>query len=209
MEYGYVRVSSKDQNIDRQIVAMRHENIRDKNIYIDKQSGKDFNRPQYRKMLRKLKEDDILFVKSIDRLGRNYDEIIEQWNLLTKSKKVKIVVIDFPLLDTRQENQGLTGQFIADLVLQILSYVAQVERENIHQRQAEGIRVAKEKGVKFGRPQKEAPQEFIELYELWQKGLISKRKAAKQLGTSHSVFTNWIKKYEDVKCKKRSKKVDI
>lgn len=209
MEYGYVRVSSKDQNIDRQVVAMKRENIHDKNIYIDKQSGKDFNRPQYRKMLKRLKEDDILFVKSIDRLGRNYDEIIEQWNILTKSKKVKIVVIDFPLLDTRQEKQGVTGQFIADLVLQILSYVAQIERENIHQRQAEGIKVAKEKGVKFGRPQREAPQEFMKFYDMWRTGQISKRKAAQQLGTSHSVFTSWIQRYENVKCKKRSKKVDI
>lgn len=209
MKYGYVRVSSKDQNIDRQIVALHQENILDKNIFIDRQSGKDFNRPQYQRMLRKLKEDDILFVKSIDRLGRNYDEIIEQWNILTKNKKVKMVIIDFPLLDTRQEKQGITSQFIANLVLQILSYVAQIERENIHQRQAEGIKVAKEKGVKFGRPQREIPQEFLELYELWQRGLISKRKAAKQLGTSHSVFTNWIIKYEDIKCQRALKKVDI
>lgn len=209
MKYGYVRVSSKDQNIDRQIVAMKAECICDKNIFIDRQSGKDFQRPQYQKMLKKLKENDVLFVKSIDRLGRNYDEIIEQWNLLTKKKKIKMVVIDFPLLDTRQEKQGITGQFIADLVLQILSYVAQIERENIHQRQAEGIREAKARGVKFGRPKREVPQEFVEFYNQWQNGQISKRKAAQQLGTSHSVFTSWIQRYEHVKCKKRPKKVDI
>lgn len=143
MEYGYVRVLSKDQNIDRQMNAMKQCHIDKKMIYVDYQSGKDFNRLQYQKLIKRLKKNDVLFIKSIDCLGRNYDDIIDQWNLLTKKKKVKMVVIDFPLLDTREEHNGITGQFIADLVLQILSYVAQIERENIHQRQTEGIRSCK------------------------------------------------------------------
>ena len=165
MEYGYVRVSSKDQNIDRQMNAMKQYHIDKKMIYVDYQSGKDFNRLQYQKLIKRLKKNDVLFIKSIDCLGRNYDDIIDQWNLLTKKKKVKMVVIDFPLLDTREEHNGITGQFIADLVLQILSYVAQIERENIHQRQAEGIKAAKEKGIKFSRPQRQPPHEFEQVYQ--------------------------------------------
>jgi len=195
-QYGYVRVSSQDQNIDRQMIIMKEIGIEDKNIYIDKQSGKNFIRPQYLKLIKKLKSGDVLYIKSIDRLGRNYEEIIEQWNMLTRKKGVHIVVDDFPLLDTRNHIQGLTGQFIADLVLQILSYVAQIERENIHQRQAEGIKAAKDKGVRFGRPRKEIPDEFDYFYQLWKKGKISKREAARKLNTSHSMFSIWIKRYQ-------------
>ena len=140
MRYGYIRVSTKEQNIDRQLTAILKENVDTKNIFIDKASGKDFNRKQYRKLIRKLKEGDELYIKSIDRLGRNYDEIIKEWNLITKEKSVEIIVLDFPLLDTRAKVSGVTGKFISDIVLQILSYVAQIERENILQRQMEGIR---------------------------------------------------------------------
>ncbi len=194
--YAYVRVSSKDQNTDRQVKAMLNIGIEEKQIYIDKQSGKDFNRKSYQKMLRKLKENDELYIKSIDRLGRNYDDIIEQWRFLTREKNIEIIVLDFPLLDTRNQVNGLTGKFIADLVLQILSYVAQIERENIHQRQAEGIKVAKEKGVKFGRPMIPYPEHFDEVYNLYKKGILSKRECSRQLNTNHTTFSNWIKRYE-------------
>lgn len=157
MKYAYIRVSTKDQNIDRQVEAMKEAGIDKSKMFIDKQSGKDFERKNYKKMLRKLKAGDEVYIKSIDRLGRNYDEIIEQWRILTKDKDVDVSVLDFPLLDTKNKINGLTGKFIADLVLQILSYVAQIERENIRQRQAEGIRIAKEKGVKFGRPVMDIP----------------------------------------------------
>lgn len=190
--YGYVRVSSKDQNIDRQMEAMKEQGITLDRIYIDKMSGKDFNRPKYKKLLKKIVPGDILFVKSIDRLGRNYDEIIEQWRNLTKNKEIDIVVIDFPLLDTRNKINGITGKFISDLVLQIMSYVAEIERDNIHQRQAEGIRTAKAKGVKFGRPQLEIPDEFYEIYEMWRGNEISLRGAAKKLGTNHHTVKKWI-----------------
>lgn len=145
-KYGYVRVSSKDQNIDRQVVALIESGIEKKNLFFDRKSGKDFDRKEYKRLIKKLKANDELYIKSIDRLGRNYEEIIEQWHFLTKEKDIEIVVLDFPLLDTRHQVNGLTGKFIADLVLQILSYVAQIERENIKQRQAEGIQLAKEKG---------------------------------------------------------------
>ena len=149
MEYGYIRVSTREQNEQRQLIALREFGVEDRRIFIDKQSGKDFQRPQYKRMVRKLKNGDTLVIKSIDRLGRNYDEILEQWRLITKEKQVAIVVLDMPLLDTRQ-NRDLTGTLIADIVLQLLSYVAQTEREFIRQRQAEGIAAAKEQGVKFG-----------------------------------------------------------
>lgn len=195
VRYGYVRVSSKEQNIGRQIAALEKIPVLPANIYIDKQSGKDFDRPNYQRMVEKLQAGDVVFVKSIDRLGRNYDEIIEQWRILTKIKDVDIVVIDFPLLDTRNQVNGLTGKFIADLVLQILSYVAQIERENIRQRQAEGIAVARARGVAFGRPAKEIPEEFPHVYELWKKGKISMRKAARIMGTNHTTVSKWIKIY--------------
>lgn len=194
-KYGYVRVSSKDQNIDRQMSAMLQVGLEKEKIFIDKLSGQDFNRPKYKKLIRRLVSGDELYIKSIDRLGRNYDEIIEQWRYLTKSKDVNIIVLDFPLLDTRNQANGITGKFIADLVLQILSYVAQVERENIHQRQMEGIREAKKKGVRFGRPRQELPDDFYEIVKMWQQGEISLRGGAKKLGISHTTFSRWLDHY--------------
>ena len=164
--YGYVRVSSIDQNEERQIVELSKRNVLSKNIYIDKQSGKSFERPQYKKLVRKLKQGDLLYILSIDRLGRNYLEIQEQWRILTKEKGIDICVIDMPLLDTRN-GKDLMGTFIADLVLQILSFVAQNERENIRKRQAQGIAVAKAKGIKFGRPEITLPENFGELVHEW------------------------------------------
>lgn len=193
MRYGYVRVSTKDQNIARQMSALTDSGIEKKYIYIDKESGKDFNRKNYKRLLKKLKAEDEVYVKSIDRLGRDYDEIIKQWQVITKEKEAHIIVIDFPLLDTRKQGQGLTGKFIADLVLQILSYVAQVERENIHQRQLEGIREAKKRGVSFGRPRKEVPKDFDSVAKAWQEGKVSLRVGAKCLGTNHTTFDRWLK----------------
>ena len=186
--FGYIRVSTREQKEDRQLDAMRELSIPEKNIYIDKQSGKDFNRPQYKKLLRKAKEGDIIFVKSIDRLGRDYTEILEQWTYITKEKKVHIVVIDMPLLDTRDKGQDLTGRFIADLVLQILSYVAETERSFIKKRQAEGIAAAKARGVKFGPKEKPLPEDFYEIKDLYDKGELSLREAGKKLNMSHSTF---------------------
>ena len=188
--YGYVRVSAKDQNEARQIIAMEGFDIDKKHIFLDKQSGKDFNRPQYQKLMRKLKKDDTLVIKSIDRLGRNYNEIIEQWRIITKEKQAAIVVLDMPLLDTRQ-GRDLTGTLIADIVLQLLSYVAQTEREFIKRRQAEGIAAAKAKGVKFGAKPKEKTAEYEGLAEAWRRGEVSARKAAKQLHVSHPTFLRW------------------
>ena len=191
-EFAYIRVSSRDQNEDRQLLALKELNIPDKNIFIDKQSGKDFKRPQYRKMVRRIKKDDLLYIKSIDRLGRNYAEILEQWRILTKDKGIDIVVLDMPLLDTRKD-KNLMGAFIADLVLQILSFVAETERANLKQRQAEGIAAAKARGVKFGRPHKEMPDNFDELATMWLNGQISGSKAAKKCGVSLSTFRNRAK----------------
>ena len=159
--YGYIRVSSKDQKEDRQQIALKEVGVELRNIYIDKQSGKDFNRPQYKKMLRKLKKDDLLYIKSIDRLGRNYKEILQQWRILTKEKGVDIVVLDMPLLDTRR-GKDLMGTFLSDIVLQVLSFVAENERTNIKQRQAEGIAAAKAQGIKFGRPPLPLPDNYLE-----------------------------------------------
>ncbi len=189
--YGYVRVSTKEQHEDRQMIALQQFPVPPRNIYMDKLSGKDFNRPQYKRLLHKLKNGDLLVIKSIDRLGRNYDEIIEQWRILTKEKGVDIVVLDMPLLDTRVQGRDLTGTFIADLVLQILSYVAQTERENIRQRQAEGIRAAKLRGIVFGRPRKPVPPEFGPLKLRWQRGEISSRQAARTLGIAQDTFLRW------------------
>lgn len=188
--YGYVRVSTREQNEARQIIALHQFCVPDERIYMDKQSGKDFNRPAYKRLLRVLKPGDVLAVQSIDRLGRNYEEILEQWRLLTKKKGVAMVVLDMPLLDTRN-NRDLTGTLIADIVLQLLSYVAQKERESIRQRQAEGIAAAKERGVRFGRPQKEIPGHFFPLYACWKQGEISGREAARQLGVTHQTFFKW------------------
>jgi len=190
MVYGYVRVSSREQNEARQMVAMREFGVEEKYVFIDKQSGKDFNRPKYRQLVRKLRKGDTLVVKSIDRLGRNYEEIIEQWRVITKEKEAAIVVLDMPLLDTRK-GRDLTGTLIADIVLQLLSYVAQTEREFIRQRQAEGIAAAKARGVKFGAKPKERPVEFEEYREAWKRGEMSARAAARALGIAHKTFLRW------------------
>ena len=183
--YGYIRVSSKDQNEDRQRVAMREFGVQDRNVFMDKQSGKDFERPGYQTLIRKIKPADTLVIKSID-----YEEILEQWRIITKEKQAAIVVLDMPLLDTRQ-GKDLTGMLIADIVLQLLSYVAQTEREFIRQRQAEGIAAAKARGVKFGRNPTERPKEFTDLRYAWENGQISARKAAVQLGITHRTFLKW------------------
>lgn len=194
--YGYVRVSTKEQNEARQVIAMHEFGVDEQNVLIEKQSGKDFNRPQYKRLLRKLKAGDTLVIKSIDRLGRNYDEIIEQWRIITKEKQAAIVVLDMPLLDTRQ-GRDLTGTLIADIVLQLLSYVAQTEREFIKRRQAEGIAAAKEKGVRFGAPPKERTAEFVTIRNSWQSGLMSAREAARRIGVSHTTFLRWVKAGDD------------
>ena len=185
--YGYARVSSAEQNEDRQIRALAKQNIMQKNIYMDKQSGKDFNRPQYKKLVRKLKKGDILYILSIDRLGRNYEEIQNQWRLLTKEMGIDIVVIDMPLLDTRS-GKDLMGTFIADLVLQILSFVAQNERENIRLRQAQGIAAARLRGVKFGRPKKVLPDNFDEMVINWREKKISLPEVLIICGISEATF---------------------
>ena len=195
--YGYVRVSTKDQNTDRQMVAMKRLKILEKNIYIDKMSGKDFNRPMYQKMMKKLKTDDLLYIKSIDRLGRNYEEILEQWRILTKKKKIDIVVLDMPLLDTRR-GKDLMGTFLSDIVLQVLSFVAENERSNIKQRQAEGIAAAKAKGVRFGRPRKPLPENFFEIYIKWKEKKLTGVAAAKACNMPCSTFLYKAKLYERV-----------
>lgn len=197
MNYGYARVSTREQNEERQLVALKRFGIDERHIYVDKQSGKDFNRKNYRKLLRMMKEEDTLVIKSIDRLGRNYDEILEQWRKITKEKKAAIVVLDMPLLDTRK-SRDLTGTLIADIVLQLLSYVAQTERDFIKQRQAEGIAIAMEKGVKFGRRPKEKPEDFTMVLNLWKENQISARNAGKKLGITHQTFLRWAKEYEEV-----------
>ena len=178
--YGYIRVSSQDQNEDRQLIALKEVGVPEKNIYLDKQSGKDFNRPQYKGLMRKMKKDDLLYIKSIDRLGRNYEEILQQWRMLTKDEGIDIVVLDMPLLDTRQ-GKDLLGTFIADLVLQILSFVAQNEREYIRKRQAEGIAAAKAKGVKFGRKPRPLPENFYEVHRAWRTKKLTLKQAAAPL----------------------------
>lgn len=191
-EYGYIRVSTREQNEDRQLKAMEDYGIEPANISVDKQSGKDFERPGYRRLLKKLRPGDTIVVKSIDRLGRNYNEILEQWRLLTKQKQVDIVVLDMPLLNTRQ-GKDLTGVVISDIVLQLLSYVAQTEREFNRQRQAEGIAAAIERGVKFGRRRLERPVSFDEVRGKWESGEISAQSAAEQLGVSRTTFFRWLK----------------
>lgn len=193
--YGYVRVSSREQNEARQLIAMREFGVEEKYIVLEKQSGKDFERPQYQRLVRKLKPGDTLVVKSIDRLGRNYDEILEQWKLITKERMAAIVVLDMPLLDTRQ-GRDLTGTLIADIVLQLLSYVAQTERENTRQRQAEGIAAAKARGVRFGVERKPLPIGFEGLAEQWRQGELSSRQAARMLGMSYQTFLRRAKEYD-------------
>ena len=189
--YGYVRVSTKEQNEDRQLIALKEFPVTEENIYMDKLSGKDFNRPQYKKLLKKIRSGDLLVIKSIDRLGRNYEEILVQWRVITKEKQADIVVLDMPLLDTRKAGNDLIGTFVADLVLQILSYVAQTERENIHQRQMEGIAAAKLRGVRFGRPRKAVPEEFWKLKTDWENQKITSREAARQLSIAQDTFLRW------------------
>ena len=175
--YGYIRVSTREQNEDRQVIALREVGVPERNVYIDKQSGKDFKRPQYKKLLRKMKKDDLLYIKSIDRLGRNYAEILEQWRLLTQTKGADIVVLDMPLLDTRR-GKDLMGTFLSDIVLQVLSFVAENERTNIRQRQAEGIAAAKARGVKFGRPPRPLPDNFYEVHKAWRDKKMTLKEAA-------------------------------
>ncbi len=185
--YGYIRVSTKEQNEDRQLIAMAEVNVSPENIYTDKQSGKDFERPNYKKLMRKLKRDDLLYVKSIDRLGRNYEEIQQQWRVITKEKGVDICVIDMPLLDTRR-GKDLVGTFLSDIVLQVLSFVAENERTNIRQRQAEGIAAAKARGVRFGRRPSPLPANFYINYKDWQDGKITGTAAAKACRMPLSTF---------------------
>ena len=192
--YGYIRVSSTDQNEDRQLFAMEEQNIPQSNIYIDKQSGKDFERPAYKELISKLTAGDVLYIKSIDRLGRNYEEIQNQWRILTKDMGVDIAVIDMPLLDTRN-GKDLMGTFIADIVLQILSFVAQSERENIRKRQAEGIARAKAKGIRFGRPEKPIPEDFGNLVINWEKGNITVDVILSKCGIGRSTFYSRLHEY--------------
>ena len=190
--YGYARVSSKDQNEARQIIALSQFPVKKENIYIDKFSGKDFDRPKYSELIKILKEQDILVIKEIDRLDRNYEEILEQWRVITKEIKADIVVLDMPLLDTRTRKENLTGTFIADLVLQILSYVAETERQSIKQRQREGIEAAKKRGVKFGRTCIPIPEEFYDLKEKWLNKKITSREAATTINVSQDTFLRWV-----------------
>lgn len=191
-EFGYIRVSTREQNIDRQLIALREHGVESGNIYADKVSGKSFDRPQYSRLIKKIKPGDTLVIKSIDRLGRNYDEILEQWRYITKELQASIVVLDMPLLDTRK-GRDLTGTLIADIVLQLLSYVAQTEREFIRQCQAEGIAAAKAKGVSFGRRPMERPPEYPALRAAWSEGELSARDAAQRLGISHKTFLKWAR----------------
>ena len=194
--YGYIRVSTREQNEARQKIAMLDFPVPEENIFMDKQSGKDFNRTAYRKLVRKMKKGDILVIQSIDRLGRNYEEILEQWRILTRERGIDIVVIDMPLLDTRDKGRDLTGTFVADLVLQILSYVAQNERENIRKRQAEGIAAAKQRGVHFGNPGKPVPESFEEVVGRWRRKEIDLAEALLELDIGRTYFFKYIKQLE-------------
>ncbi len=195
--YGYIRVSSKDQNEDRQLIILNEVGVERKNIYLNKKSGKDFDRPQYKKLLRKLKKDDLLYIKSIDRLGRNYEEILQQWRVLTKEKGIDIVVLDMHLLDTRR-GKDLMGTFLSDIVLQVLSFVAENERTNIKQRQAEGIAAAKAKGVKFGRPPLPLPDNFYEVHKAWRSKKLTLKEAANACNMPVGTFYGKARKFENV-----------
>lgn len=196
--YGYVRVSSQEQNEDRQLDALRVLEIAERNIFIDKQSGKDFERPQYKRLIRKVKREDLIYIKSIDRLGRNYTEIQEQWRYLTKEKGADIVVLDMPLLDTRR-GKDLMGTFLSDIVLQVLSFAAENERTNIRQRQAEGIAAAKARGVKFGRPQIVMPEHFQKTVRLWERKEITIQEAIERCGVSEATFYRRLKEFREEK----------
>lgn len=194
--YGYIRVSSRDQNEDRQRVALQKMNVSEKNIFMDKQSGKDFERPSYKRMVHRMKKEDLLYIKSIDRLGRNYEEILEQWRVLTKEKGIDIVVLDMPLLDTRR-GKDLLGTFLSDIVLQVLSFVAENERTNIRQRQAEGIAAAKARGVKFGRPALPYPDNFSEIHREWRNKKITLKQAAEACGMPVGTFYGKARRFEN------------
>ena len=196
MNYGYARVSTIAQNLDRQLEELLKIGIDGKNIYTDKESGKDFNRTNYKKLCRKLKSGDVLFIKAIDRLGRNYNMVLDEWRILTKEKGVDIVVIDMPLLDTRIEGKNLVGKFIADVVLQVLSFVAENERETMRKRQAEGIRIAKAKGIKFGRPALPVPLNFDEIVVLYKRRAITSEKACELTGLTRGTFYRKLKQYD-------------
>lgn len=202
--YGYVRVSSTDQNEDRQILALKKVHVDEKNIYMDKQSGKDFDRPNYKRLVRKLKPGDMLYILSIDRLGRNYEEIQKQWRVLTKEIGIDICVLDMPLLDTRK-GKDLMGTFIADLVLQILSFAAQNERENIKKRQAEGIAAAKAKGVKFGRPEKEVPDDFGRIVRAWEQKRLPFEEVLNKCHMSEATFYRRLREYRVLRNSKKGK----
>ncbi len=195
--YGYVRVSSRDQNEQRQLIALREIGVPDPHIYIDKQSGKDFNRPQYRRLTRNLKKDDLLYIKSIDRLGRNYEEILAQWRVLTKEKGIDIVVLDMPLLDTRR-GKDLMGAFLSDIVLQVLSFVAENERTNIKQRQAEGIAAAKARGIRFGRPAKPLPPDFDALVRAWEQKNLPLSEVLQRCDMSEATFYRKLRQYRSL-----------
>lgn len=194
--YGYARVSSRDQNLDRQLDALTRFGVERTRIYADKASGRDFKRPEYQRLIRLLNCDDVLVIKSIDRLGRNYDEIIAQWRLLTKELRVGVVVLDMPLLDTRVSDRDLTGVFIADMVLQLLCYVAQLERETIRQRQAEGIAAARARGRRFGRPPLQRPDNYEDVCKRVAAGKMTHLQAAHELGVCRTTFEKWLR--EDV-----------
>ena len=192
--YGYVRVSTQCQNEDRQMIALEEMDVPEENVYVDKQSGKDFNRPQYKRLMKRIKEGDVIYIKSIDRLGRNYDEILEQWRIITKVKKVDIVVIDMPILDT-QRDKNLIGTLVSDIFLQVLSFVAENERTTIRQRQAEGIAAAKARGVRFGRAPEPLPDNFHEIYQRWKRKELTIEQAAEECGMAKSTFFDKAKKY--------------
>ena len=196
MEYGYARVSSKEQTEQRQIIALTEFGVSSKNIYMDKQSGKDFERPRYKRLIKRLRPGDLLVVQSIDRLGRNYSEILEQWRLITKEKRADILVLDMPLLDTRSQSRDLMGTFLSDIVLQVLSFASENERINIRQRQAEGIAAAKSRGVRFGRPPRPLPDNFYILYQKWRAGKITGTAAAKACGMPLATFRYRAEFYE-------------
>lgn len=194
--YGYARVSTREQKEDRQMIALRKVEVPEKNIFMDKQSGKDFERPMYKQLVKKLKQNDLLYIKSIDRLGRNYEEILAQWGLLTREKKIDIVVIDMPLLDTRR-GKDLLGTFLSDIVLQVLSFVAENERKNIRQRQKEGIEAAKMRGVQFGRPENPLPTNFSQIYDQWMQGKIGGKEAARLCGMPITSFYRKANKHRE------------
>ena len=194
-DYGYVRVSTAEQNEDRQLIAMSDAGVPRENTFTDKQSGKDFDRPAYKKLMRKLKPGDVVYFKSIDRMGRNYKDVIEQWRIITKDKGADVVVLDMPILDTRQQ-KNLIGTLISDIVLQLLSYVSETERINIRQRQAEGIAAAKKRGVRFGRPPKEMPPDFEEIIRRWEKKELTMTEITEQYGMSQSTFYKLKREFE-------------